>query len=427
MKPQYYLLTVIVISLLVPSACNDNSSGSEGEEMATVSGTIKAPDGETPIAGATVYTLGEGSAMGSNMALDCAEPKEEYAAYTCTNADGTFSFDILVDGSTATLKVEKGVFSFEKTIDITGEDVQVGDIPMPSGAELNTKIAVVTGSYDRMQDILAKLGLGEIGTDPNSGNYGFLVDGTEEFDLYDGNSSLSGEYPEYTALFEDNDGDGQADIYNYDLVFINCGAAENPVFKSSTSLAHAHEHSAKHAKAHRLSPKENAALQGFVEQGGLLYTTDLAYDYVEQSFPAFINYYGSDGIAANQPEELNEAQVGESGIEVDAEILQPNLQSWLPTVSCNNGQSCLNSDNTVYITDFLFGWGLMEGVHGSADVNFWVEGGVDWFGGSGVRPLTASFDVGEGKVIYSSYHTVETEHSPYWRPQERILQFLVFE
>jgi len=79
-------------------------------------------------------------------------------------------------------------------------------------------MAVVTGDYDRMEDILAKLGFGSLNS------WGQLELGTETFDLYDGNYSLpNASYRDFPDIFNDNDGDSKPDIYNYDIVFINCG------------------------------------------------------------------------------------------------------------------------------------------------------------------------------------------------------------
>ena len=45
-----------------------------------------------------------------------------------------------------------------------------------------------------------------------------------------------------------------------------------------------------------------------------------------------------------------------------------------------------------------------------------------------MRPLTISFDLGAGRVTYTSYHTEPSfDGSAGFLPQERILQFIVFE
>ncbi|MCW9708505.1 hypothetical protein [Fodinibius salsisoli] len=430
MKTNYYSITLIfALCIVTLQACSDNSSGSEGGEKVEVTGTIQAPDGSTPLAGATVFipkggankaiaSKAKASPLATTMEGECPEPAESYAAFTCTNADGSFTFNIPVSGSSVTLKITKGIFSFEQNININDSDGTLGEIVMPSTQEsLDGEVAVVEGSYDRMQDILAKVGFGEVGTDEANFNYGRLVPGTEQFDIYN-----------YTSkLFEDADGDGQKDLFNYDIIFINCGASESPLNEKVSTHTHSHLHAKSSDGAALLSTEDRTALKDFVESGGILYTTDWAYDYIEQVFPSYIDYYGSDDTPADEPEGENFAQSGNAGIETDGLILQPNMESWLANVDCFDGESCLNADNTVHITDFLGGWAVIDGPHASADVTQWVEGNVEWGGESGVRPLTVSFQAGDGSVFYSSYHTVESEHTPNWRPQERLLQYLVFE
>ncbi|SHF27931.1 hypothetical protein SAMN05443144_10723 [Fodinibius roseus] len=430
MQTKVPIAILIATFLLILQGCGDSSSGPDETETTEVTGTVTAPDGDTPLAGATVYVSGEGAnkvvakAKGVSSSTlnagDCEEPQESYAAYTCTEADGSFTFDVPVSSSDVLLKIFKGIFAFEQTIDISGGSGEIGEVNMPSASEsFDGEIAVVEGAWDRMEDILAKVGFGEVETDESSSGYGQLVPGTEQFDLLDNSA----------PLFEDNDGDGERDLFNYDIVFINCGASEAPVYPSK---AKTHNHAA-HLKSsgdtEMLSSEDRDALKTYVEEGGILYATDLAYDYVEQTFPSFVDYYGSEETPADEREGIGNAEVGNSGIETDGSVLQDNLESWLANVDCFEGESCLNSDDTVHITDFLAGWGVIKGPHSGATdaVTQWVEGDVEWSGGSGVRPLTVSFEAGEGSVFYSSYHTVESEFTPHWRPQERLLQFLVFE
>ena len=43
------------------------------------------------------------------------------------------------------------------------------------------------------------------------------------------------------------------------------------------------------------------------------------------------------------------------------------------------------------------------------------------------KPLTVSFDVGQGKVLYTSYHTIADDPSTEIRPQEFVLWGLALE
>ncbi|SMO37527.1 hypothetical protein SAMN06265218_101328 [Fodinibius sediminis] len=411
--------------------CGDSSSGPGETETTEIKGTLTAPDGNTPLAGATVFVPKEGSnkimakAKGiggaTTSAGECEEPEESYSAFTCTEADGSFTFDVPVSSDEVLLKIFKGIFSFEQSVDVSSAGGDIGEINMPSASEsFEGEIAVVKGSWDRMEDILAKVGFGEVETDESDYNYGQLVEGTEQFDLLD----------DPNPLFEDADGDGEKDLFNYDIVFINCGTNESLVSYDKSKEAHRHAARLKSSGvAQILSAENRQALQTFVQDGGVLYATDLSYDYIEQAFPSYVDFYGSDETPAAERESWGAAEVGTYGIETNGTILESDLEAWLANVDCFEGENCLNDDDTVHITDFLGGWGVIEGPQSgaTADVTQWVEGSVEWSGGSGVRPLTVSFDVGNGSVFYSSYHTVESEFTPNWRPQERLLQYLVFE
>ncbi len=257
-------------------------------------------------------------------------------------------------------------------------------------------MAVVTGSYDRMQDVLAKLGFGEI--DSTSG---MLIEGTEEFDIYNG---VGGEYG--VGSIEDLLTNATT-MAQYSTIFLNCGCSEELLDgdQRETVLAN---------------------IRAYVQNGGSFYVTDLAYDYVEQAFPAAIDYVGSSATPTDTPEDMGDAEVGTSEITTEATVLDDTLRSWL------DDRGALNADDTIHIAGFMSGWVVMNGV--GVDTTRWTEGSIkydDYEGGTGtrteVKTLTVSFAHGSGKVIYSSYHTVEEDFSPTLHPQEWILSYLVFE
>lgn len=435
MKRLALKLIVFISCATVLSSCSKDDAPTTGEAT-VIKGVLMSPNGETPIPRATIFVPIDASAY-SSVALGtrkasatgkggCEAPNVPYIEFKCSGPDGTFELSIPKnDASTAPLVFQSGAFSFSIEVPLKGQVIDLGVVEMETSA---AKIAVVTGLFDRMQDILAKLGFGAIGTEISDySNYGKLILGTENFDLYDGDGSLHGhDYPLMEELFEDNDADGKIDLHNYDMVFINCGASENSFATNSTKtgkgLSHRdfHRHSAENTS---LTLGATNELHSFVENGGILYCTDWAYDYVEQTFPSMIDFYGSDAIPADQPELPFAAEIGPSDIDVQGEVLNSSLTSWLSGVTCNDRNTCLNTDGSVHITSFMEDWVMMHGPHPNADLDIWVEGEVE----DKTIPLTVSFNVGTGKVIYSSYHTAHSGFSPYWIPQERLLQYLVFE
>ena len=290
------------------------------------------------------------------------------------------------------------------TVEVPAEGADVGELELPSAPEQGApNIAVVTGEFDRMQDVLADLGI-------DSGSIS-LYDGTDSEDAL----------PDFSALFADADEDGQADLNAYDIIFINCGVGGSLEENREGGFG----------ETTGLDDSGKAALRSYVEGGGKLYVTDLSYDYVEQAFPEFVDFYGSDATPAAEAEAQGEAQTGANGVTSDVTILDETLKAWLGGQSCAEG-NCLNEDGTATIEGFEFDWTVINGAHPAkaSAVTFWTEGPVSWYAdvgrGSGVKPLSFTFKAGAGRVLFSSYHTEETSE-PGFTPQERILQYLVFE
>ena len=403
----------IAILLTITAGCKKDENG-DGLDEKILLGKVYAPDGTTPIAGATVYipVSAKSTYKPSNyQTADCEIPFEAHQASACTDAQGNFSLDISdVTTNNFTLKIWKGTFMKIVDINLGGSAGQnIGDVLLPANPDQGAgNFAVVTGSYDRMQDILAKLGMGELD------DYNMLVPGTEKFDLYDGNSTLTYEYPGFLDLFENDPLTDAARINNYDIVFINCGNDFEYILFENT--------------------EKTAIIKNYVNNGGRLYVTDWSYDFVEQVFPEFIDFFGSDEVAESEAEYSDEAEQGNSDITTDATIHDSQLSSWLDEVLCEGG-SCLNSNGTLHIAGFLPAWALINGAHPSKSsaVKIWISGSVEWYDSNtfadvqGTKPLTVSFNYGLGRVLYSSYHTEEENPSSGFWPQERVLQYLIFQ
>lgn len=375
---------------------------------ATITGTLLAPDGTTPLGNALVYVEGSAIAragarvrpLGVPAPEVCGTPPTAGWSYTCSAADGTFTWEGNIPAN-AKLVAVKGAFRIEQTLSASGGAVALGNLLVPTGTPAATRMAVVTGSFDSVQAVLAKLGFGTLS------QAGQLELGSEQFDLFDGDDTLPASYPEFVALFQDGDSSGRPDIFNYAIVFLNCGLDESV----------------------GADPARLQILRDYVSQGGRLYVSDLAYDFVEQVFPEYIDFEGSAGTAAASAESFGAAELGQDGITSDA-TLDPQLQAWLGGVTCGSGGSCLNSNGTATIEGFLSGWAVMAGAHTSApsSVRVWVNGPVTFDGQATPvqRPLTVGFNVGSGRVTYTSYHN-EPFGAAGFVPVERILQFLVFE
>lgn len=396
------------------AACGGGGSGSPaapppaGLNTATITGTLLAPDGTTPLANALVYVEGSEITRTDDRAQPLAVPGPEVCgtpptagwSYTCSAADGSFAWDGRIPAN-AKLVAVKGAFRIEQTLSASGGAVALGNLLVPTGTSAAARMAVVTGDFDRVEDVLAKLGFGTVD------GSGQLTPGSETFDLFDGNGTLSPPYQDADALFQNDSATGRPVIFNYAIVFINCGTEDS----SATD------------------PTRLEILRNYVQEGGRLYVSDLAYDFVEQAFPGYIDFEGSAGTAAATAEVPNQAELGTSGITSDA-TLDPALQAWLGGVTCGSGGSCLNGNGTATIEGFLSGWAVMTGAHANppSSVRVWVQGPVTFDGQTAPvqRPLTVGFAVGNGRVTFTSYHN-EPFGATGFVPVERILQFLVFE
>ncbi|GEM49249.1 hypothetical protein [Deinococcus cellulosilyticus] len=405
-------LSLIPITAALFISCNPTTPPANpgpvpptGEKAIKIAGKLLAPDGTTPIANALVYVPDSSIATIKAQALACGTPPNATWAATCTGPDGSFSFEAETQNSTFKVVFKKGSFEAESQVNAQNGQANVGNVKLNNDPTKGApKMAVVTGSYDRIQNILAKLGYGQLAN-------GELKLGTEQFDLFDGDDSLETSDPSVEALFTDgNDAGTQADIFNYDIVFFNCGTQE------------------------LLTPQDAALLRQYVQGGGKIYASDLAYDYVEQAFPEHVDFFGSDGTAETVAEEIGMAEVGNEDIETQATV-DGNLKAWLQTVTCRTG-NCVSPDGTVHIEGFAGSWAVINQPHPAkkTEVKVWSSGNVNWTDnrgdevvkGSGVKPLSVTFPFGNGKVLYTSYHS-EPGTEAGLTPQERILQYLVFE
>ncbi|HES58480.1 MAG TPA: hypothetical protein ENO21_03520 [Firmicutes bacterium] len=349
------------------------------------------PNGTDPVSGALVFAVDKSATN-----HDGEAPDEPYLAYTYSEADGTFELTGVPTGS-QTFKIQKG--AFEKTFDfdvVEGSNTLDDDtttLPSETGSGGSVgSMAVVTGSFDAIQNVLARLGLGDHDAS------GALTLGTETFTLIDGNNSLSdAEYQNFDEFFAD-----PANFDDFRTIFLNCGNDYELDFFDDADAVN--------------------GLTAWVENGGRLYCTDWSYDFCEQLFPEYIDFAGdavTDGLSATA-ETPDVAQNGGGETSLDATIEDAALLAWL------DGLGATNPDDTVNIVDWLIAWAAIDDV--STDVKVWARADVTYGFPevSGNRPVTVTFDVGDGVVLFSSYHT-EEEPQAELTPQDRILQYLVFE
>jgi hypothetical protein len=356
----------------------------------SISGKVYAPNGVDPVAGASVGVPIVIYPLSKTVQCESCAVKGKWSALVYTGADGSFKLQGVPNGS-FTLLIQKGHFRrvLKLTVPTCGHlDLEKTQTTLPGRnakwdpLDAVPSIAVVSGAWDQIEKVLTKLGV-------------------EEKTVYNGKDYGTG--PESVQALLQNGGL----LQSHHLLLFNCGTKFEALVTQPGPA--------------------RSNLREYVRKGGRLFVTDFSYDYVEQTFPEFIDFEGSESTPALQPEEPNAAELGSENLNVRAAILDPALKAWLGLPEIN----ALLPDGHVEITGFMTGWAVIKSVNEALGGKVWVSGGVTWAGGTGGRPLTASYDFrdadqqGCGRVLFSSYHTHGTGAE--LLPQERILEYLILE
>ena len=185
-------------------------------------------------------TTGNGWIIGAIISLQSTDGENIF--HTITDQNGEFSLEGVPFG-TYTLHVEKGSFEATETIiiDQAHQSLDNGLCLDPQSA----KIAVVSGTYDEIEEILESL--------------------TIPYDEYDSFSESS-----YLSLLRN-----PQLLNSYDIVFFNCGFGTQAQWEP-----------------YQAEIAEN--LQLFVAHGGSMYASDWAYPIFESTFPDAVDFLDDD-------------------------------------------------------------------------------------------------------------------------------------
>jgi hypothetical protein len=358
----------------------------------SVSGKVYAPNGLDPVAGASVHVLLAATPLSSSVTCETCEVHGKFGAQVYTNADGSFTLTKVPHGPFV-LGLQKGHFRRVLKLDLPscghlslGKDQTTLPGKNAQWHELDTvpSIAVVSGAWDKLEKVLDKLGL-------------------QEKTVYNGKDYGTG--PQSVQALLQNG----AKMQSHHMILIDCGTKFEALVTSSTD------------------PIARNNLRSYVAAGGRLFVTDLSYDYVEQTFPEFIDFEGSEKTGKDTPEEPGGAELGAEIASLRATLLDGRLKAWLGLPEIN----ALLPSSEVEIKGFLTGWAVQKAVNTDLGAKVWVQAPVTWVGGTGVRPLTVSYDyrgtdgAGCGRVLFTSYHT--HGDGPELLPQERILEYMLLE
>jgi hypothetical protein len=337
-----------------------------------VTGRVCSPNGES-IPGADVLAA----------TTDCAGRAQ--IVQTTSDGAGNFVLEGLTPGAT-TITLAAGRFQTRHDVDVeAGRTVPLdgdGDDKRCLAADA-ARMAVITGDYDAIEDVLSRLGF--------------------EYDLYCGDGGQT--WPARALL-----GDWER-LRTYDIVFLNCGAHLN-LDRPETG------------------PQIRANLRRFVDEGGSVYASDLSAGVVSRVWPGAVQFelletgqlqVGECCTCLDCPAECNYAELcldccssptdacaerlevggGFRGV-VEAQVVSPALAAFL-------GRARFDIDFD------LQNWVGISGISVASDVLV----------RSAARPLMVLFGAGDagGRVAYTSFHT-ETQVD---EDVELILRALIFQ
>ncbi len=387
----------------------------------SLTGKVFAPNGTIPISGALVYTVPAGMEINGipEDHVYCDECVEIPCYYhTLTNPDGTFTLDANF-GDDQKLVIQKGQFMRIVDIDIddaspdTALDASMTTFPSrwdPDQGHYIPKIAVTVGPYDRVHDVLGKMGLGEVTA---TGELAFGA-GERGFAVY--GSSATWEAPLGGVLGTGLDLLNNLEEMNkYHIIFIPCGSEIDMAPAGPLSLG-------------TIADATRDNIRSWVAAGGKLYVTDDAQEYITEPFLPYQTFF-----------EVEESPDLPSAYSSESTILDADMLAWLqalPPALANIGQGEPTLANLPQVT-VEGAWSAIKEVHSvtvdsmgdTVEVGHkvWVEGPV----AGGVvsaekHPLTVTGTYGCGRIMFSDYHTGDSVHTGA-NPQELLLLYLIIE
>lgn len=362
---------------------------------ATLTGFVYAPNLEIPISGALVY-LTDTDPEPVPDGVYCAECVELPcdAHYVLTQPNGSFALPA-VSGAGQKLVVQKGQFLHVTELDVVPGNNAIPAVDSSLPGEWNPaaghwipRIAVFPTFNDSIDNLLAKIGLGQVDAS------GTLIPGTEQFDVLD-------PYADGDML------DSLAAMQQYHIIFIPC--------MSQGGLGD-------------VSGIRELNIRDWTEAGGKWYVTDWANEYLYEPFPTYQDFHGGDF----------DPDLGY--YDSNAQIVDPDLLAWLQALpaqlkNIGNGYPTLGALPGVTLLD---NWSGLDAIHDifvenmdGEQVNVghhtWVEGPCEACTDSfTTRPMTVSGQYGCGRMMFSTYHTTEGAHLGL-TPQELVLLYIILE
>lgn len=327
------ILATVLVGLL-GSACSENEVNfrdvpPDVPRDGVLRGQVCDPEAQVWMEGATVYThLYDENGVVYDTVTDITDAEGKYELALPTG----LGYDIYV--ARGNDLVEQFHVDIPEGLDV--------DLPPPSCfGDVDLKVALVTGAYDDLATLFNALGIATYKE----------VDGQANDELVDFLSS-----PEVMA--------------EYEVIFFDGGHAEEGVI---------------YPAGDPVVDQINANLREYVQNGGVVFASDWAYDLVEQNWPEKVDFLGDDLVP-------DAAQKGDPG-DMNAIIADDFMSA-----AIGLGQVTVHYDMSVYP--------LIETVDDSTRV--YLTADMPWRNGQVVEtvpdsPLAVSFEDGNGRVYYTGY------------------------
>ena len=378
-------------------------------EYGIVTGVVYSPEsGDTaipnfPVSGALVY-VSKGAPLDIPAGVYCNKCVviDETVPHAFTGADGSFQINQVPQGPW-TLVIQKGEFRRLTLIDVVGLTTTAVErayttfprVHAPPN-DFTPRMAVALGSYDIMEDIVAKMGLCPLGTD-----YHWNQQPCDHIDMFDngGGWGIAGVTP-FADLLSDLNW-----MLEYHVIFVPCSNST-----TDDSLYDA-------------AVLEN--IRQYVAAGGKWYVADWSYDFVEQAFPEFLDFEADDST-------IGDADSASGDFDTTGRAVDADLRNWLMAIG--DPADGINFEEN---WDCIYALGNVPAFDDEGNpINIipytWAEGPVERSNAcmSGSAPLTMTFPYGCGKVLFTTYHTVGAMGGvsrPNLLTQEKILFYLILE
>ena len=298
--------------------------------------------------------------------------------------------------------VEKGAFRKVTAIDVVAGtvaplDPEITTLPsIHSPPESFTPhIALALGTYDSMDDILAKIGLCPINI-----LYRWTHEACDHVDVYVNGGDPGGWIlPPFGDLLRDLDL-----MRQYHIIFIPCSNSDTDAALSDPAVL--------------------SNIRDYVMAGGKLFVGDWSYDFIERALPDFIDFEGDDSVVGS-------ADSLSSAFDTRGRALDFGLREWLAAIAEPADGVSIGVN-----WDCIEGLGTVPGFdeHGnpiSITPIPWVAGPITRSHAcmSGNAPLTVIFPNACGRILYTTSHSMGMESfgNPDLTSQERILLYLILE